>query len=109
MKQLLIIFSIILFASCDDEQATPKSIQIQGNVSFSVDRTKLPTQFAHISIDNVSVGAIVGNESLNVKTKDTLIHTYRVLIYDPLLAFDTIAGQFKARNRQTVKIVIPNE
>jgi hypothetical protein len=108
MKNILLLL-IILFASCKKEDSSISTMPIQGNVIFTVDRIKLPTQVAVISIDNISAGAIIGNDTLNVKTKDTLIHQYQVILYDPILPKDTISGQFKARNRQTVKVVIPNE
>lgn len=109
MKQLLILFSIILFASCEKETYQTQSTPIVGHVDFSVDRIKLPTQVVVISIDNISAGAIIADDHLTVQTNDTLTHTYQVVLFDSVLLNDTIAGQFKARDRQTVKVIVANE
>ena len=110
MRNLLLILVTLLFASCDNnDNAQPQPTPIRGNVIFTVDRVKLPTQVAVISIDNIPAGAIIADDTLNVFTKDTLVHRYQVILYDAVLPFDTLAGQFKARNQQTVKVVIPNE
>jgi hypothetical protein len=111
MKQLLILFSIILFASCEKEQVTPqeKKHYIVGNVQFSADTTKLPNYYIHISVDNLPVGVVYNSDKLTIRTTDTLLHQYSAQAYDNNGTILFYAGQFKARDRQTVKIVIPNE
>lgn len=111
MKQLLILFSIILFASCEKEQVTPeeKKRYIVGNVQFSADTLRLPNNFIHVSIDGVSVGVIFNSDKLTVKTTDTLVHVYTANAYDGNGTVQVFAGQFKARDRQTVKVIVPNE
>jgi hypothetical protein len=109
MKNILLLL-IILFASCKKEDSNPSPQPephgLHGYVSFTVDRIKLPTQVANISIDNIPAGAIIGNDTLKVKTKDTLVHTYKVILYDQVLPFDTFYSTFKAEDHKTVNVVI---
>lgn len=111
MKQLLTLLTVILFASCEKEQTTieEKKYYIVGNVQFSCDTLRLPNNFIHINIDGVSVGVIYNSGKLTVKTNDTLIHVYTANAYDGNGQIQTFAGTFKARDRQTIKVIIPNE
>jgi hypothetical protein len=111
MKNIL-LFSIILFASCtkeDTPQPEEKKYYIVGNVQFRADTTVLRNYFIHVSIDNIPVGVVYNSDKLTVRTTDTLVHQYSAQAYDNNGAIKFYAGQFKARDRQTIKIVIPNE
>jgi len=109
MKNILFLL-IILFASCTKEDPhnhlQPQAHGLHGYVSFTVDRVNLPTQVANIRIDSIPAGQIIGDDTLTVKTKDTLVHTYTVILYDQILSFDTFTATFKAQDHQTVNVII---
>jgi hypothetical protein len=112
MKQLIILFAVILLASCtkeDTPQPEEKKYYIVGNVQFRADTTVLPNYFIHVSIDNIPVGVVYNSDKLTVRTTDTLVHQYSAQAYDNNGTILFYAGQFKARDRQTIKIIIPNE
>lgn len=111
MKNILFLL-IILFASCkkeDQPQPIEEKIYLVGHVRFEADTTILHSYFIHVNIDNIPVGVVYNSDALTVNTKDTLVHQYSAQAYDNNGVIKFYAGQFKARNRQTVKIVIPNE
>jgi hypothetical protein len=111
MKNILFLF-LILLASCNKEdqaQLIEKKSYLVGHVRFEADTTKLPNYFIHVSIDNIPVGVVYNSDKLTVRTTDTLLHQYSAQAYDNNGTILFYAGQFKARDRQTIKIVIPNE
>lgn len=111
MKTLLTLLTVILFASCTKEEKTimQKKYNIVGNVQFSCDTLRLPNNFIHINVDGISVGVVYNSDKLTVKTNDTLVHIYTANAYDGNGQIQTFAGTFKARDRQTIKVIIPNE
>ncbi len=112
MKQLIILLAVILVSSCNKEdvpQPTEKKYYIVGNVQFRADTLQLPNYFVQISIDNLPVGVFNSNDKLTVRTTDTLVHQYSAQAYDNNGTILFYAGQFKARDRQTIKIIVPNE